>query len=130
MFEDIKVGDKILLSKDAESFPFNTGKRFAVGVAVEKVTPKRFVADGSAFDKKTGRCHGGYGKAEAYCQEKDQVKEFEEENQRVKLAIFVSRRLYDRKRDEAVKILSREDSMKILRLSKEIQSILDGYKKD
>lgn len=60
-FDDVKVGDTVLIKTTFGAVGFNRGRDFYVTSTVSRVTPKRFVVSEQQCDKKDGRLVGGYG---------------------------------------------------------------------
>lgn len=125
MFDDIKVGDLVLIRVAARpDSAFGSGNVFTVGKKVERVTPKRFQVGSAIYSKETGRQIGaGYGWAAAYNAENDQSEDLDAENQRVNLTYGV-RRVLDEIEKQKIKGVSFEKLLKCHSLAKELLETL------
>ena len=75
MFDDIKVGDAVLVSVEARE-GWQGGQWFNMKRTVDRVTPKQFEVKGKMYRKSDGVCVGDSGHVKPYSVDEDQSDEY------------------------------------------------------
>lgn len=100
-FDDVKVGDTVLVKTTFGAFGFSRGRDFYVTDTVKRVTPKRFVVSGQQYDKKNGCIVGGYGTAFKPGEKPDQREEAAKYEKRAK-TLYYAGDFINRSRSELI----------------------------
>ena len=135
MFEDIKVGDTVLLSKTVrESLFHHSGKSYFVRHTVDKVTPKQFQIGGKKFKKSDGRVisstefGSAYKEGMTYCDQPvvDQTQEYKDELHLVNYSWKVSGEMEDlgKIKPAELKKLGLDTLNEVSKKLKEIQDLI------